>query len=130
MSGRFRVIQVACNDATTMCLTEDQQVFMIGGTNAHEPKLVEKLAGIPTTQIACGEQHYVALDQNGDLYTWGGLSQQYNKGQLGHGDTKGQADPKRVEALEKYRVSKVACGGYFTLVLTTDNELFACGANN
>jgi len=27
-------------------------------------------------------------------------------------------------------VSKVACGGYHTLVLTTENELFACGANN
>lgn len=27
-------------------------------------------------------------------------------------------------------MAKVACGGYHTLVVTTDNELFACGANN
>lgn len=27
-------------------------------------------------------------------------------------------------------MSKVACGGYHTLVLTTDNDLFAFGANN
>ena len=48
MSGKFRVIQVACNDSTTMCLTEDQQVFLIGGTTGHEPKVVDKLVGIPT----------------------------------------------------------------------------------
>lgn len=65
---------MACNDSTTMCLTEDYQVYVIGGTSGHEPKLVDKLVGIQTAQIACGEQHYAALDSNGDLYTWGGLS--------------------------------------------------------
>ena len=35
-----------------------------------------------------------------------------------------------MEALESFRVAKVACGGYHTLALTTDNELFAFGANN
>jgi len=76
----------------------------------HEPKLIDKLVGIKTSAIACGDQHYVALDQNGDLYTWGGLNSSNNKGQLGHGDCKGQEAPKRVEALENSRVTKIACG--------------------
>jgi alpha-tubulin suppressor-like RCC1 family protein len=53
-----------------------------------------------------------------------------NKGQLGHGDVRGQEQPKRIEALEHVRVTKVACGGYHTLILTSDNDLYACGANN
>jgi alpha-tubulin suppressor-like RCC1 family protein len=56
-----------------MCLTEEGHVMIIGGTSGHEPRLVEKLIGIKTTYIACGEQHYVALDDNGDLYSWGGM---------------------------------------------------------
>ena len=57
------------------------------------------------------------------------MSAQYNKGQLGHGDNKGVDQPKRVKALEQHRVVRVACGGYHTLVLTQDNQLFGFGSN-
>lgn len=56
-----------------MCLSEEGQIITMGGNGGHEPRLVDKLIGITTTFIACGEQHYVALDDNGDLYTWGGM---------------------------------------------------------
>lgn len=36
--------------------------------------------------------------------------------------------PKRVEALENSRVTKIACGGYHSLVLTSEDELYAFGA--
>lgn len=35
-----------------------------------------------------------------------------------------------MEALETNRVTKLACGGYHTLVLTSEDELFAFGANS
>ena len=38
--------QVACNDSTTMVLTEEQHVFTLGGKEGHEPKLIEKLVGL------------------------------------------------------------------------------------
>ena len=87
------------------------------------------MAGLQIIQIDCGEKHCAAVDGNGDLYTWGVMSAQYNKGQLGHGDNKSVDQPKRVKELERHRVVKVACGGYHTLVLTQDNQLFGFGSN-
>lgn len=80
-------------------------------------------------QIEAGEHHFAAIDSNGDLYTWGCTSVQQHRGQLGHGDFKGAEQPKRVTALEEFRVIKVACGGYHTLALTSDNKLFGFGSN-
>lgn len=77
------VKQVACNDYMTLCLLQDSSVVQI-----HEsgPKLISALSGITITDIDCGEHHSLALDSNGDVYSWGTPTQQYNKGQLGHCD--------------------------------------------
>lgn len=53
----------------------------------------------------------------------------YNKGQLGHSDTKGVEAPKQVMAMADKHVTKLSCGGYHTLVSTTQNQLFAFGSN-
>ena len=94
----------------------------------YEPKTITSLMGISVTQIACGEHHYLALDSNGDVYSWGTPSSQYNKGQLGHGDRQSQEQPKRIESLENSRCVKIACGGYHSLVLTSEDEIFAFGS--
>lgn len=62
--------------------------------------MITALAGIRITDIACGEHHYAALDANGDIYTWGNPSPQYNRGQMGHGDTRPVESPKRVAHLQ------------------------------
>ena len=102
----------------------------MSGSHDFEPKLVSAFSGIPVVEIACGEHHYCAIDSNGDLYTWGTPTAQYNRGQLGHGDLKSQEIPKRVESLEQYRVVKVSCGGYHTILLTSDGDLFGFGAGS
>ena len=66
-----RIRMIACNDYTTLCLLESQTVLQMAGAHDHEPKLIPALAGLQTIQIACGEHHFAAVDQNGDLYTWG-----------------------------------------------------------
>ena len=66
----YKVRMVACNDTTTLCLLENQTVVQLAGAD-QEPKLIAALAGLQTVQIDCGEYHYTAVDQNGDLYTWG-----------------------------------------------------------
>ena len=75
-------------------------MLTIGGAHDPEPKPLHQLAGLRVIQIDCGERHCAALDQNGDLYTWGNVSVQYNKGQLGHGTTKKVDQPTRVKELE------------------------------
>lgn len=80
------VRQVACNDYMTLCLLQDYSLVQMSGSHAYEPKVISTLAGITITDIACGEHHSLALDSNGDVYSWGTPTSQYNKGQLGHGD--------------------------------------------
>lgn len=52
----------------------------MGGSLGFEAKPVQSLAGLSITGIACGERHYAACDNNGDLYTWGAQNAQHNKG--------------------------------------------------
>ena len=70
----------------------------------------------------------MALDANGDLYTWGGGAPAYNKGQCGHGHTTAIECPEKVKSLSSKRVISVACGGFHTLALTSENELYAFGS--
>ena len=39
---------VACNDYTTLCLLESQQVLQMAGAHDHEPKLIPALTGLQT----------------------------------------------------------------------------------
>ena len=73
--------------------------------------------------------HSAAIDQNGNLYTWGKrtacgqLSKVYQI--KGIEDQKSVLIPMPVEQFgsESCRVVKVSCGGGFTLVLINDNDL-------
>jgi len=42
----------------------------MSGSHNFEPKLISSLTGITITDIACGEHHSLALDTNGDVYSW------------------------------------------------------------
>jgi alpha-tubulin suppressor-like RCC1 family protein len=46
-------------------------LISLSGSHDPEPKLISTLAGITITDIACGEHHCLALDSNGDIYSWG-----------------------------------------------------------
>jgi hypothetical protein len=67
-------------------------------------------------QVACGDYHTLALLENGMVYSWGKGSE----GRLGHGlpEEENQLQPKRIAALERYRVSTIACG-YTTSAVAT-----------
>jgi hypothetical protein len=47
---------------------------------------------------------------------------------MGHGDRQSQEIPKRIEALENSRVVKIACGGYHSIVLTSEDEIYGFGS--
>ena len=132
---------MACGDYHTMCLTEEGKVFAWGGTlhkktgetsgmPKNEPRLVQTLAdkGAVIVEIDCGDFHSVALDQYGVLYSWGGGGQSYNRGQCGHGTLDEVELPQIVKALQGKKVKKVSAGGFHTLALTADNELYAWGS--
>ena len=120
-----------------MCLTNEGQIYAWGGTlykkigtsstGSHEPTLVKGLMHRRVTYIDCGDFHSVALDSEGKLYTWGGGGQSYNKGQCGHGTLEDVEAPTLVSFFEKKKVIKVSAGGFHTLALCEDSELYGWG---
>ena len=71
--------------------------------------------------VAAGSSHSLALTAEGALFSFG----RGDYGQLGHGDTANQQQPKRVVALAKERVVGVAAGSRHSLALTAEGSLFS-----
>ena len=133
-----QVKQVACGDFHTLCLLEDGSVYTWGG-NLHKknaklskgvtkPGIISALQGVYIISVGCGDFHSVALSSDGEVYSWGGGGASYNKGQCGHGHCNNSDQPTVIASLKKKEVIKISCGGYHTLALTSNNELYAFGA--
>ena len=80
--------------------------------------------------MACGECHSVAINSEGQIYSWGGGGKDKNKGQLGHGNKKDVSKPTKILFFADKKVKKIACGDYHTMVVTRDEELYAFGEGN
>lgn len=79
------------------------------------------------TQIASAESHMVAVSSHGELYSWG--SNRF--GQLGHGPVEAAVAhaPRRVDALRKYRILRIATGLTHTICSSSDSVVWAWGSN-
>ncbi|MFQ5717904.1 MAG: RCC1 repeat-containing protein [Acidobacteriota bacterium] len=77
--------------------------------------------------VAAGVAHSVALDGNGEIWTWGDNSQ----GQLGDGTRVSRAAPVRLAGIPGLsgRVTAIAAGDQFTLALTVAGEVWTWGDN-
>ena len=124
---------VITNGSHSISLREDGKVFTWGdntygqlgnGTviTSDEPVEVTFPEGTIITQIAAGENHNVALDSNGNVWTWG----RNNNYQIGN-TRENQYTPYKVSNLPK--VIKIAAGNNNTMVITENNELYAWGLN-
>ncbi|OMJ65951.1 hypothetical protein SteCoe_37385 [Stentor coeruleus] len=135
-----KVKQVACGDYHTLCLLEDGSVYTWGGTlhkklghrsnasrGSNRPGVVSNLQNKRIIYVDCGDFHSVALGSDGKLYTWGGGGASFNNGQCGHGHTNDLEEPTLVSGLKHKEIVQVSCGGYHTLALSRNNELFSFG---
>ena len=124
---------VITNGSHTISLRTDGKVFTWGdntygqlgnGTvkTSDEPVEVTFPEGTIITQIAAGENHNVALDSNGNVWTWG----RNNNYQIGN-TRASQYTPYKVSNIPK--VIKISAGNNNTMVITENNELYAWGLN-
>jgi len=67
--------------------------------------------------------HSLALTADGAVWSWGGGA----FGQLGHGNAQHQLVPKKVKAFTGQRVVAVSGGGYHSLALTADGDVWSWG---
>ena len=136
-----KVKQVACGDYHTLCVLDDGAVYTWGGTlynklghrsntgrGSSKPGLVTNLKGKNIIYVDCGDFHSLALASDGKVYSWGGGGVHYNKGQCGHGHTNDIDDPMLITALKNKDIVQISCGGYHSLALTNNNELYSFGS--
>ncbi|XP_068226088.1 X-linked retinitis pigmentosa GTPase regulator-like isoform X2 [Palaemon carinicauda] len=125
-----KVKHVACGRAHTIVSCASGGVYAWGqngdgqlGTedleDRHSPVLVLEV-DIPVISLAAGSTHSALLNENGDVYIWGGNSE----GQLGL-DVIRQLTPKLLVLKES--VVSLACGYYHTVVATESGRAYAWG---
>ena len=73
--------------------------------------------------ISSGHYHTIALTIDG-IYSWGGNS----CGELGLGDNKDRWLPQKINFVDSSVIS-ISCGREYTMILTTQYQLFGCGTN-
>jgi len=87
------------------------------------PATVPNLTGIKA--IAAAKSHYLALDSNGNVWTWDDTT----PGEISDGVTvTGSSTPVQVQGLSG--ITAIACGSYFNLALDSNNTVWAWGDNS
>jgi alpha-tubulin suppressor-like RCC1 family protein len=72
---------------------EKRQLGLSHRFNQETPVLISHLAHIKIVKVKCGQQHSLALSEDGHVYSWGlGVL-----GQLGHGECRDAGVPTKIE---------------------------------
>ena len=141
LSGKT-ITQIACGADHSLVLDSDGKVYAwgynyagqlgSGNTNdSYNPLAVNSagaLSGKVIVSISAGNSHSAAVTSDGLVYTWG-----YNaNGELGIGNNTNSSVPIAVSTtgvLSGKTITKVVCGGDFTVVLSSDGQVFTWGVN-
>lgn len=143
------VHMAATGKAHTVFVAKGGDVFACGASKqgACGPNAPKKAEHVPTptpvpfaakiASVACGQNFNLALDESGDVWSWGwsefgvlgnGTDHEYNKAE---GTVKltyvPQATPERVQKLGGLRCVHVACGQYHCAVVGGDGTCFTWG---
>ncbi|EGC39643.1 hypothetical protein DICPUDRAFT_147582 [Dictyostelium purpureum] len=95
-------------------------------TITHEPTIVDTCAAFLSfkiVQIAIGDDHTLALCNNGDVYAWG----RGEEFQLGNKTKETRASPILVESLRSLNIISIQCGSFNCSALTDKKECYIWG---
>ena len=88
-----------------------------------KPGIVLLGGGKKARSLACGSDHTLVVDDQGDVWTWG----MGNYGNLGHGDTLDKARPTAVKMLHGSATIMVAGGAKHSMCVTSQGKVFVWG---
>ena len=117
---------IVCGTNYSMLTTKDS-VYACGNNNHHEKNTFTLRSNTPSNiqQIYGGNDHTLLLTSDNKLYACG---DNYN-GQLGLGDTVNRNIFTRIPNTPS-NIKQIYGGRYYTLLLTDDDTLYACGSNS
>ena len=137
-----RIIAIAAESDSSLALSAEGKVYFWGedcrSTNFTEivhrgysqfmPRLVTGLIGKRIIAIDEGcsgvGTHYLALDELGLVYAWGDNCH----GQLGLGHNNREDNPKLVTVLNGRKITAIAAGGFVSLALDMNGQVYFWGA--
>ncbi|KAJ3643981.1 hypothetical protein Zmor_026660 [Zophobas morio] len=151
-----KILRICCDEDKVVVLLENGDLFKIDDEVTQVPKFVESddciiqvstgsklpvaltrngnLYTIPnklefnSSQIIeakTGREHCLLLDKNGNVFSFGRGS----RGQLGHGSLEDEPEPKLVEALGGIKIKAVDAGGWHSVALSGEGDLYVWGWN-
>jgi len=133
---RFREVSSGPVAYCTYAVSEEGHVYSWGlnvkgqlglgdNLNRKNPTLVEAMKGHNVVGVAVGRQHGFMLTDAGEVYACGNNA----CGQLGIGKQRSETSlPVKVHDKDMGTVKSVRCGDEFSLFLTDDGKVFACGS--
>lgn len=87
----------------------------------YKPTLIEALSDKIIESMCGGSHHTLALDINGQVYSFG----RYHYGRLGHpGLTEDVRSPRLIESLKDEKVTLIACGNDCSFAITESGMVF------
>eukprot|EP01025_Chloroclados_australasicus_P016188 TRINITY_DN18019_c0_g1_i2.p1 TRINITY_DN18019_c0_g1~~TRINITY_DN18019_c0_g1_i2.p1 ORF type:complete len:499 (-),score=79.40 TRINITY_DN18019_c0_g1_i2:435-1931(-) len=124
----IKVRQIACGGMHSLALSMSGDVYQWGEPwgdfSLEVSRNIRKVAKLENIAlVAAGAFHNLALDWEGEVFAWG--INEY--GQLGNGGTNHQTVPESVVGLEEIQVADIDCGGWHSLALSTEGEVFTWG---
>ncbi|KAI9240353.1 hypothetical protein MVEG_08730 [Podila verticillata NRRL 6337] len=148
--GKDKAVAVSCGAEFTMLLTDKGHLWAFGSpeygqlgnkTNGQYLQQSNRLVHIPQTnpvhvaslkdkvitQVACGTNHTLALDNEGMVYSWGFGGY----GRLGHSKQEDLWYPMPIDqfagSVKISRATKIAAGSSFSMALDGQNQLWLWG---
>ncbi|XP_074679165.1 E3 ISG15--protein ligase HERC5-like isoform X1 [Strix aluco] len=130
-SQKNEKVQCSNHDATHMLiLSPDGKLsehWATASADCSKTRLVKELRNQDIVQIACGDQHAMALSRGGELFTWG----QNTHGQLGVGSqTTLIPQPQLVERLKGIPLAQIAAGGAHSVAVSLSGAVYSWGKND
>ena len=121
--GRSENLQLGYNISKAHAQPSTKPPSRLGQGGSPMPRVVPALAG-RVHAVSIGTDHVCAVDQEGQLYTWGRGS----FSQLGLGDSKDRVEPSAVPGLTP--VIDVSTGWRFTVCVCEDGAVYSWGAGS
>ncbi|KAK4751618.1 hypothetical protein SAY87_005100 [Trapa incisa] len=130
------IVQIAAGPSYVLAVTESGGVYSFGSGqnfclghgeqhNELQPRQIQSFwwRGIHVLRVSAGDEHAVALDSNGRVYTWG----KGYCGALGHGDEIEKITPELIDTLKNHIAVQVCARKRKTFVLTEEGFVYGFG---